>query len=209
MLYWTKTHWFLKRLLPGLVWDVKTREKIVYLTFDDGPIPEATPWVLQQLQQYGARATFFCIGNNIAANPEIYNEIVRNHAVGNHTYNHVNGWKASPADYLDEVDKCSAVMKKTGAESMLFRPPYGKIKWAVARALKRQGYKIIMWDVLSGDFDHNIAPERCLQHVISNITPGSIIIFHDSVKAFKNLEYALPRTLKFLKDQGYACEVLT
>ena len=211
MLYWTKTLKLIKFLLSDYTWDVETSAKTVYLTFDDGPIPIITPWVLQQLKLFGAKATFFSIGKNVVENPELLKQIVADgHAVGNHTYNHVNGWKTSNDDYLTEVRRCDEVIFANIAQDRkLFRPPYGKIKPSAARQLKKQGYEIVMWDILSADFDQLITPKKCLQNVLTHIAPGSIIVFHDSIKAYKNLEYALPRTLKFLAEQGYNCEVLT
>jgi peptidoglycan/xylan/chitin deacetylase (PgdA/CDA1 family) len=203
--YWVKTHWLMKKLFSQYVWDIPAKEKIVYLTFDDGPTPEITEWVLSQLEHYNAKATFFCIGNNIANHRGIYEKVINaGHAIGNHTYNHVNGWKTDYQAYLDNVALCESEMENRG----LFRPPYGKIKRSQSKTLRGLGYQIIMWDILSADFDRNITKEKCLDNVIRHINPGSVVIFHDSVKAFPNLEYALPKTLQFLKENGYRCEVI-
>jgi peptidoglycan/xylan/chitin deacetylase (PgdA/CDA1 family) len=202
--YWIKTNSMIKRVFSNYIWEIPAVDKKVYLTFDDGPTPEITTWVLNQLKQYGAQATFFCIGENIHKNPNIFESIIQNgHAVGNHTYNHYNGWKTKTADYIENVFLCEELINQN---TKLFRPPYGKIKKSQAKILLDLGFKIIMWDVLSADFDATISTEKCLNNVLRNISPGSIIVFHDSTKAFKNLEYALPRTLQFLKDNDYKCE---
>ncbi len=208
MWYWIKTNRLIKRVFSNYVWDIPTVEKKVYLTFDDGPTPEITAWVLNQLKAFDAKATFFCIGNNIQKYPEIFNLILLNgHNIGNHTFNHYNGWKTKTRDYFENVLSCKeAIQQQTTDNRQLFRPPYGKIKNAQAKALIASGYKIIMWDILSADFDTTITPEKCLENILKNVAPGSIIIFHDSAKAFKNLEYTLPRTLQFLKDNQYQCE---
>lgn len=211
--YWIKTSRLIKKLFPQYLWDVPTVEKTVYLTFDDGPTPEITTWVLDQLKQFDAKATFFCIGDNIEKHPKIFNEIVQSgHSVGNHTFHHLNGWKTQTTDYVQNIVACAEIISKTNQQPTtshqqpLFRPPYGKIKKSQAEKLLSKGYKIIMWDVLSADFDGSVSPEKCLENVLKHIEPGSIVVFHDSVKAFKNLEYALPRTLKFLSEQQYKCE---
>jgi len=202
--YWIKTPAIIKKLFSGFVWDIPVTDKVVYLTFDDGPTPEITEWVLSELEKHHAKATFFCIGNNIAHNRNIYQKVIdAGHAIGNHTYNHRNGWKTKTRDYIDNVVLCASEM----SESVnLFRPPYGKLRPSQSRLLKKLGFTIVMWDILSADFDRGITPETCLGNVVKHIAPGSVIIFHDSVKAFKNLEFALPRTLQFLSDNGYRCE---
>lgn len=185
------------------MWHITTREKIVYLTFDDGPHPTITPWVLQQLKNHDAAATFFCIGNNVEKHPAIYQSILNSgHSVGNHTYNHVNGWKTETKQYLQDAEKAATVI-----DSNLFRPPYGRIKTAQAKGLdkvlKTKRPVVVMWDVLSADFDVSLSPKQCAANVLKNTRPGSIIVFHDSEKAFRNLSYALPLTLKTLKKAGY------
>ncbi|WP_298221316.1 polysaccharide deacetylase family protein [Flavobacterium sp.] len=211
MWYWIKTNRLIKRIFSDYVWNVATVEKKVYLTFDDGPTPEITSWVLNQLKSFDAQATFFCIGDNIRKYSEIFNEVINEgHAIGNHTFNHYNGWKTKTSDYIENVLSCDETIIQNSKfiihHSKLFRPPYGKIKKSQAKQLMDSGYKIIMWDVLSADFDATVTAEKCLKNVLKNIRPGSIIVFHDSAKAFKNLEYTLPRTLQFLKDNGYKCE---
>ena len=210
---WVKTNPFIKLLFPMYVWDIPNHEKKVYLTFDDGPNPQITEWVLDQLQQYDAKATFFCIGNNIEKHPDIFQKIIDdNHAVGNHTFNHLKGWETDTNEYIENTRRCSLFMREKekgisdkGDTFELFRPPYGKIKTSQSRALRRLGYKIIMWDVLSRDFDKTITPEECLKNVLKNVETGSIIVFHDSIKAAQNLKYVLPKTLAFLKEKGFVC----
>lgn len=208
--YWVKTHWIIKKLFPQFVWSIASQQKKVYLTFDDGPIPNATGFVLEQLRNFNAKATFFCIGDNIRKNPDIFRQILaEGHTVGNHTFNHLNGWKTPEADYLGNVRLCQdEIDALTVDESRLMRPPYAKVTSAQSRALRKLGYKIIMWDVLSADFDQSITPEKCLENVLKNIRPGSIVIFHDSQKALRNMSFALPQTLKYLKKNGFTCEAL-
>ena len=204
---WTKTHSIFKKLFSNYIWDLPNHENKVYLTFDDGPTPEITEWTLNQLKAYEAKATFFCIGDNIRKYPEIFQKVIQSgHSIGNHTFNHLNGWKTSITDYVEntklyEKEHC----KLSNENCQLFRPPYGKIKPSQSKALRKLGYKIIMWDVISYDFDKTISKETCLENVLKNIQPGSIIVFHDSIKAFPNLEFVLPRTLKFLKEKGFVC----
>ncbi len=213
MSFWVKTNYFIKRIFPNYVWDIPNRENKIYLTFDDGPTPEITEWTLEQLKKYDAKATFFCIGNNIEKHPDIFQKIIDdNHAVGNHTFNHLKGWETDTNEYLENTRRCSLLMREKGkrisdkgAAFELFRPPYGKIKTSQSRTLRRLGYKIIMWDVLSRDFDKTITPEKCLDNVLQHIESGSIIVFHDSVKAAQNLKYVLPKTLTFLKEKGFVC----
>lgn len=203
---WVKTNWLFKTIFSNYVWQIPNDEKIVYLTFDDGPTPEITEWVLEQLELFQAKATFFCIGNNIEKHPSILEKIIKNgHAVGNHTFNHVKGWQTENEVYFKEVEKCEEVLQKhsTTKFNRLFRPPYGKIKPSQSRFLRRKGYQIIMWDVLSLDFVTSISKEKCFENVLNNVECGSIIVFHDSIKAYPNLEYCLPKTLAFLTEKGY------
>lgn len=213
--YWIKTHSLIKRVFSNYIWDIPNKENKIYLTFDDGPTPEITSWVLNQLEQYNAKATFFCIGKNIAAYPEIFTQIIeKGHSTGNHTYNHLNGWKTTTEEYLENSMQCSEISvqsknnKQQTTNYKLFRPPYGKITAVQAKKLRQKGYKIIMWDVLSADFDQNISKENCLNNVLSNTKSGSIIVFHDSVKAFENLKYALPKVLKHLAEQQFRFEAI-
>ena len=201
--YFVKTPWWLKRIYPNRVWNIDTKEKIIYLSFDDGPHPVATPFVLDELKKYNAKATFFCIGKNVVNYPEIYKRILdEGHQVGNHTQHHLNGWETNNDTYLADVAEASIHIN-----SNLFRPPYGRIKAEQAKGIKeatnKESSKIVMWDVLSGDFDVNLSGEQCLKNVLSNVKPGSLIVFHDSEKAFSRLEYALPKALKSLNEKGY------
>lgn len=208
MSFWVKTNRWIKWLFPKYVWDIPNDGNKVYLTFDDGPTPEITEWVLDQLQQFKAKATFFCIGNNIEKHPDIYKKIIADgHAIGNHTFNHLKGWKTPTPNYIENVKLCeSAISLVPLVNSYLFRPPYGKIKYAQGKALRKMGYQIIMWDIISMDYDATITPEQCLQNVLQHAKSGSIIVFHDSVKAEKNLRYALPKVLSFLTEKGFDCD---
>jgi peptidoglycan/xylan/chitin deacetylase (PgdA/CDA1 family) len=210
-LHWVKTHWTIKKLFSNYVWDVPNMENKVYLTFDDGTTPEITQWTLNQLKNYNAKATFFCIGDNIRKYPEVFKEVVKEgHSIGNHTFNHLNGWKTNTQDYIENAKLFEKeYYKRSNENCQLFRPPFGKIKPSQSKILRKMGYKIIMWDVLSVDFDITITPEQCLENVLQNVKSGSIIVFHDSVKAFANLEYALPKTLEFLQQKGFVCAELT
>ena len=211
--YWIKTHWIVRKIFSNYIWKIPNTEKKIYLTFDDGPTPEITNWALDILKTYQAKATFFCIGENIAKNPTLFQEILnQGHAVGNHTHKHLNGWHTADSDYLNNVEQCNKVIEKNKNQapifSKLFRPPYGKLTSKQVKLLKEQGYKIIMWDILSADFDTTITPKKCAENVLKNIQPGSIIIFHDSLKASKNLKVALPETLEYLKMKGYKMEAI-
>lgn len=213
--YWVKTNRIIKKLFSNFIWDIPNSENKVYLTFDDGPTLEITEWVLNQLEQYHAKATFFCIGKNIEQHPEIFKKIIESgHAIGNHTFNHLNGWETKTEKYLDNSMQCTEYINKFSdnrqltTDNQLFRPPYGKIKSAQAKKLRQKGYKIIMWDVLSADFDQSISKEKCLNNVVNNTQSGSIIVFHDSVKAFENLEYVLPRALQHLAKNGFCFETI-
>ncbi len=203
-LNWVKTHWLIKRLFSNYIWELPNGENKVYLTFDDGPTPELTEWVLAQLKAYDVKASFFCIGDNIRKYPEIFQKtIAEGHAIGNHTFNHLNGWKTGTEEYIENAMRGKAIIEEHIVAAPLFRPPYGKIKNSQAKILKQLGYSIIMWDVISVDYDATVSKEDCLDNVLRNIKPGSIVVFHDSVKAFKNLEYVLPKTLAYLKERGY------
>ena len=207
---WVKTNKWVKKIFNNLVWDIPNSDKKIYLTFDDGPIPEVTEWVLDLLKTEEIKATFFCIGDNIQKYPEVYKRILsEGHQTGNHTFNHLNGWKTQTNNYIDNFKLCETEhLKRNTEHSFLFRPPYGKIKPSQSKIIRKLGYKIIMWDVLSYDFDQSITAENCLQNVISNTEQGSIIVFHDSVKAEKNLKYALPKAIHILKNKGFVFDVI-
>jgi len=202
----------MKKLLPGYTWHREAAGKTLYLTFDDGPIPEVTPFVLKQLANYNAKATFFCVGDNLVKHPDIAKQVLaEGHKLANHTYNHLKGWQTTLTLYLLNVQQCQDALEtivpaKTG-EKLLFRPPYGRITSKQASAL-RPNYELIMWDVLTNDYDATLSPEECLKQSIANTQLGSIIVFHDSLKAERNMRYALPRFLEHFTSQGYTFEVL-
>lgn len=212
--YWIKTNILIKKIFSNYVWDIPNSENKIYLTFDDGPTPEITEWVLEELQKYNAKASFFCIGKNIEKHPEILQKVIEeDHSIGNHTFDHLNGWKTPTKEYIENFKLCEESISNLKSEilnlkSKIFRPPYGKIKPSQAKKLRQLGYKIIMWDVLSADFDSTISPEKCLENVLNNVTSGSVIVFHDSVKAFPNLKYTLPKVLKILKEKKFTFEKL-
>ncbi|TLV03689.1 polysaccharide deacetylase family protein [Dyadobacter luticola] len=196
---------WLKAIFPDFVWRVPTKEKKLFITFDDGPIPDITEWVLSTLEQFQAKATFFCIGDNVRKHPQIFRKLLEGgHAIGNHTFNHLNGWKSENNTYLDNIEKCT---RQLDFATKLFRPPYGRIKKSQSKIV-RADKQIIMWDVLSGDFSQNLTPEICLKKTIEYTRPGSIILFHDSLKASKNMQYTLPRFLDHYAQKGYAFEAL-
>ena len=204
MKYFIKTPWWLKKIYSSYVWSMDGKERDIYLTFDDGPNAVATPFVLDCLAKYNAKASFFCIGKNVLAEPAIYRRVIdEGHSVGNHTQNHLNGWKTRDELYL--ADAREAAMH---IDSNLFRPPYGRITSFQAKnmkfAINRDDVKIIMWDVISGDFDEKLDGEQCLQHVILNARNGSIVVLHDSEKAFSRVKIFLPLVLEFFSKQGYA-----
>ncbi|RAU83395.1 polysaccharide deacetylase family protein [Pontibacter arcticus] len=185
--------------------------KVLYLTFDDGPIPEVTPWVLEQLAGYNAKATFFCVGENVAKYPHIAAEIVKQgHGLANHTFNHLKGWQTPVADYVQNTALCQEQLNQFPAlntSRKLFRPPYGRISPAQAAILRKE-YELIMWDVLTNDYDATLSPELCLEKAVEHTVEGSIIVFHDSLKAQRNMQFALPKFLAHFTAQGYTFEVL-
>jgi peptidoglycan-N-acetylglucosamine deacetylase len=209
MFYWVKTNRLLKWLFSNQIWSLPNTENTIYLTFDDGPTPEVTQWVLELLQRENTKATFFCIGENISKHPEIFKQIINEgHSLGNHTFNHLNGWKTSTAIYLENIQKCNKTIYKqsvnSSQQSKIFRPPYGKITPKQSRTLRKLGYKIIMWDILSADFDTSISAEKCYENATQKVTNGSIIVFHDSKKAFENMQYALPKAIQYYKSKGFS-----
>jgi len=200
-MYLVKTPLVLKLLYPRLLWDAGGDGRSIFVTFDDGPIPIVTPFVLNILKQYNAKATFFCIGDNVRKHPDVFEQVKNaGHAIGNHTFNHLNGWKTDDKTYLENFLKADELIG-----SDLFRPPYGRIKRSQAKLLQaaKPGIQIVMWNVLSADFDTNISPEKCLDNVIRNVKPGDIVLFHDSLKAKDRVEYALPRALEYWSKEGF------
>jgi peptidoglycan-N-acetylglucosamine deacetylase len=201
MFYTAKTPKWVKKLFPGSIWEMPGNNKSIYLTFDDGPHPQITDFVLDELLKYNAKATFFCIGKNVVENPLIFNRILsEDHHVGNHTYDHLNGWKTSKTIYLQNIMEASKFI-----DSDLFRPPYGRISSIQRRNLLRldKPFKIVMWSILSGDFDMDITPEQCCDNVLKNAKSGSIVVFHDSEKAYERLKFALPAVLKYFSEKGF------
>jgi peptidoglycan/xylan/chitin deacetylase (PgdA/CDA1 family) len=191
-------------VLPAsLIWQVKTEEKTVYLTFDDGPIPDLTDEILGILEKYKAKATFFCVGENVGRYPEIYDKILeKGHSTGNHTHRHVKGWTTNYADYMEDIREAGRCI-----DSGLFRPPYGLMTYKQAKTLSKE-FRVVMWSVLTRDFDPSVSREECLQTAIEGVKPGSIIVFHDNLKAREKVLYALPRLLEHLENEGYRSEKL-
>lgn len=201
-MYTVKVPFVLRWLYPTLIWHRSRTEKRIFLTFDDGPIPDVTPFIINTLNNYGVKATFFCVGENIKKHPDLFDRLLENgHQIGNHTYNHLNGWKTSDDIYLQNVNQCEQL---TGTS--LFRPPYGRGRRSQYAQLNR--YHIIMWDVLSGDFDLKLPPEKCLNNVLKYTQNGSIIVFHDNIKAIPRVTYALPRAIEHWLAEGYEFGVL-
>lgn len=201
-MYFITSNYLMRSLYPKRYWKINTRgEKKIYLTFDDGPHPEVTPFVLAELKKYNAKATFFCTGKNVKKYPETYERILkRDHAVGNHTFSHLNGWKTSDEEYLQDIAEASKYIN-----TKLFRPPYGRMKKSQERLFYKEfpKNKIIMWDVLSADFDQNIPDERCVKNVTRNTGQGSIVVFHDSEKSYDHLKYSLPLILQYFARKDF------
>jgi peptidoglycan/xylan/chitin deacetylase (PgdA/CDA1 family) len=193
----------IKAAYSQLIWDIPNTNNKIYLTFDDGPTPEITPWTLSILKKFNIKATFFCLGKNVRNHPEIYQQILDDgHAVGNHSFLHLSGWKTGNDAYVEDFEQAAKLIN-----SNILRPPYGRITKAQANLLKKE-YKIYMWDVLSGDFDESITPEKCLNNVIKHTKEGSIIVFHDSLKASENLKYSLPKSIEQLLEKGFVFDKL-
>jgi len=195
---------FLPWLYPDLIWRIPTIEKVIYLTFDDGPVPGPTDFVLETLKKYSCKATFFCIGDNIRKHPEVFKKIMEeDHVIGNHTFNHLKGWSTPLAEYVENVKQFDEQVRMENGVSKieLFRPPYGRITQSQIKSLK--DYKIVMWDVLSIDYNKNVSPEACFKNSVNATCPGSIVVFHDSLKAERNMMYALPRFIEHFLEQGY------
>lgn len=203
MFYFVKTPNWLQRIYKNCIWKIKDSSNDIFLTFDDGPHPEVTPFVLDTLKLYGAKATFFCIGKNVESYPEIYQRILNEgHSVGNHTHNHKNGWKTPFIDYIQNIELASKYIA-----SSIFRPPYGRITIRQIFYLKRKmNLQPIMWTILSGDFDKNCSPQQTVENVVKNLSPGSIVVFHDSFKCGEKIKYALPLVLKFVNEKNWTAK---
>ncbi|GAC1584408.1 MAG: polysaccharide deacetylase family protein [Ginsengibacter sp.] len=200
-MYLIKIPWVVRKYYSDYLWKVDTKEKIIYLTFDDGPHEVATPFVLDELKKYNAKGTFFCIGKNVVDHPSIFERLKNEgHRIGNHTYQHLNGSTVKDDEYIHDIFNAKKVI-----DSDIFRPPYGKISKFQFRLMNEANLnlKVVMWDLLSGDFDLNLTGEKCFMNVIDNCSKGSIVVFHDSSKAFSRLEYALPRTMEYFSNKGF------
>ena len=207
-MYLIKTPEFIRKTFPGFIWQIpnisQNQDKSIYLTFDDGPVDEVTPYVIDILDQYNAKATFFCVGENIEQNPEIFKRLKdQGHSIGSHSHNHLSGWATENKQYLTNVDKAAKLSR-----SNLFRPPYGRIKLSQAKKIQ-ENYQIIMWDVLSGDFDPKVTPKQCFNNVVSNAQSGSIVVFHDSQKSYNVLKEVLPKVLEHYSSLGYQFKSIT
>lgn len=204
MIRFYKTPWFTRLWYPDLVWSIQSQNSI-YLTFDDGPTPKITPWVLDELKNVKARATFFCIGKNLEANPELGKRIIEEgHQIGNHTYSHLNGWKTTTSNYLEDVRLGEEVIREQGVDSTFFRPPYGRIRRG---QIKRLSKKLIMWSHLSWDFDSKLNVEKSISK-LKCAKPGSILVFHDNEKSFENLKVILPEILAYFHAKGFKFEAI-
>lgn len=199
-----KTPVLVKKMFPNYIWDILSEANDIYLTFDDGPTPNITDKVLDILKIYNAKATFFCVGENVKKHPELTQRVLEEgHVLGNHTNNHIKGWKTKTKAYLNNIEEASKFI-----DSKLFRPPYGQLKPNQGKQLIDKGYKIIMWNVLSFDWDNAVSKEECQNKVISKSTKGSIVVFHDSVKASKNVLFALPKVLEHFSKKGYSFKAI-
>jgi peptidoglycan/xylan/chitin deacetylase (PgdA/CDA1 family) len=194
----------LRIIFPGFIWKMKTSEKVIYLTFDDGPVPVVTPWVLEMLHLYNARATFFCVGKNVLENIDIYNRILQQgHSAGNHTWQHLNAWTTSSEEYIMDISRASQFI-----DSALFRPPYGRLRYSIVKKLEGK-FKIVMWDCLSRDYDQSLNGKQCAERVLKHAGNGSIVVFHDSLKAEERLRIALPAVLKYFSDNNYQFKTIS
>jgi peptidoglycan-N-acetylglucosamine deacetylase len=219
-----KTNFLVRALYPNFTWKISTDKKEIFLTFDDGPIPEITEFVLEELQKFQAKATFFCIGGNIEKYPEIFQMVLnQQHSIGNHTFNHLKGWDSEDEIYVDNFAKCDNIIVDnyskfevkdsifpnsiSQTQKRKFRPPFGRIKRSQAKEILKT-HEIIMWDVLTGDYDSSLSKERVLSKSMQYTEQGSIVLFHDSIKASKNMIYALPRFLNHFSEQGYTFKSL-
>lgn len=207
MLY--RTPKILQSFYPTLTWEKPQFEKTVFLTFDDGPIPEVTEFVLEQLDAFEIKATFFCIGGNVQKNPEILKKIIKSkHSIGNHTFNHLKGWNTDNKTYIQNIKRCQIELSNHSHSTKLFRPPFGRIKKSQIPLVKELGFNIVMWTTLSQDYRADVSSEKCLKATLNATRNGSIVVFHDSLKARKNLEFVLPRYIEKLQKDGYNFDVL-
>jgi len=199
-MYFFSTPCIIKKIHKrNFIWEIHNKENAIYITFDDGPNTETTPWILDELKKYSAKATFFCLGKNIIEYPSVYKLMLdKGHVVGNHSYSHYDGWKTGTSRYLEDIDHCDQLIK-----SNLFRPPYGRLKLAQLKSLKNK-YSVIMWSKMSGDFDIKLDKDKCLESLLNNSKSGDIVVFHDSLKAKENVRYILPRYLKYLHENNFA-----
>ena len=206
MFYFVKKPKWVRRFYGDCIWEMNTSDKVMYLTFDDGPDREETPFVIEQLKKYNAKGTFFCIGKNVVSHPEVYDQLIKEgHTVGNHSHSHIDGWKTNNKKYYSDIEDAAKVIK-----SNLFRPPFGHITWNQVRHLKNNEHKFktVLWNVLSADFDENTPKEKCLRNVLDNAEEGSIVLFHDHSVSSKNLRYALPKTLEHFSNKGFRFEAI-
>lgn len=195
---------WMRAFYPNRIWQMPNNHKVIYLSFDDGPHQHITPQVLSMLEDYQAKASFFCVGDNVKKYPEVFSKIIqRGHAVGNHSFHHLNGWKTDKQAYVNDIVKANALI-----QSNLFRPPYGRLKSNQAKTLISHGYEIVMWTLLSSDYDEQLSKEKCAERLLKKIRPGAIVLFHDSDKAKRNMIYALERLLYEGTRQGYRFEAL-
>ena len=202
-----KTPALFKYLWPGLIWNIPNEEKRIFLTFDDGPIPGLTEWVLQILDEFNIKATFFCVGDNVKKHSEIFSKLIESgHAIGNHTFHHINGRNTTVSEYFKNIESCDQVFKDHGLSTNLFRPPYGRLKTRQRNLLKSR--RVVMWDVLSKDYDQSLSAESILKGTIKSTQAGSIIVFHDNIKAEKNLKSVLSKYIQHCLDEGYQFDKL-
>lgn len=204
MIYFVKKPQWLRRFYGDCTWEIETSDKVLYLTFDDGPDPSETPFVMEQLAKYNAKGTFFCIGKNVVEYPRVYESLIKEgHAVGNHSFSHIDGWKTNNKKYFSDIAEAAKVI-----QTNIFRPPYGHVTWNQVNRLKKDDLKTILWNLLSADFDEQTTREKCLANVIDNAKPGSIVLFHDSSIASRNMRYALPKVLEHFTKEGYRFEAV-
>jgi len=203
-----KTPKTLQRVFSSILWKNPQKVPTIYLTFDDGPIPELTPWILEVLKEYKAKATFFCVGDNIQKHSSIFKNLIdEEHSIGNHTYRHLNAWKTDRNTYLQDIQDCQNEIEERNGKTKFFRPPYGKLNFYLRTEIQKN-YQIVLWDVLSYDFDEQVSRETCLKNTLQNCENGSIIVFHDNIKATRNLIYTLPRLLNHFSEKGFVFDKL-